>query len=40
VRGRDSFLAAGGESFTQIPCPNDQQPYIDFLAGRVRTWKG
>jgi protoporphyrin/coproporphyrin ferrochelatase len=35
VEGRDQFLAAGGESFTQIPCLNDQAPYIDFLAGRV-----
>lgn len=36
--GRDTFLAAGGESFEQIPCLNDQPPYIDFLAGRVRAW--
>ncbi len=36
--GRDTFIEAGGESFEQIPCLNDQPPYIDFLAGRVRTW--
>lgn len=36
VEGRSQFMAAGGESFTQIPCLNDQAPYIDFLAGRVR----
>jgi len=38
VRGRETFLSAGGESFEQIPCLNDQQPYIDFLAGRARRW--
>jgi ferrochelatase len=36
VRGKETFLAAGGESFVQIPCLNDQTPYIDFLAGRVK----
>lgn len=36
--GRDTFLAAGGESFEQIPCLNDQPPYIDFLAKRVGAW--
>lgn len=38
VAGRETFLAAGGESFVQIPCLNDQAPYIDFLAGRARRW--
>jgi ferrochelatase len=38
VRGRATFLAAGGESFEQIPCLNDQPPFIDFLAKRVRLW--
>jgi ferrochelatase len=36
--GRDTFIEAGGESFEQIPCLNDQPPYIDFLANRVRSW--
>lgn len=36
--GRDTFIEAGGESFEQIPCLNDQPPYIDFLASRVRRW--
>jgi ferrochelatase len=40
VEGRATFLAAGGESFRQIPCLNDQSPYIDFLAGRVARWLG
>ncbi len=37
--GRDSFLAAGGESFQQIPCLNDHPAFIDFLASRVRHWQ-
>ncbi len=40
ITGRRTFLEAGGESFEHIPCPNDQAPYIDFLAGRVRRWLG
>jgi ferrochelatase len=36
--GRDTFLGAGGQSFQFIPCPNDQGPYIDFLAKRVNRW--
>ena len=40
ITGRQTFLAAGGESFEHIPCLNDQPPYIDFLAGRVRQWLG
>jgi len=36
--GKEDFLAAGGEHFQHVPCLNDQAPYIDFLAGRVRAW--
>jgi ferrochelatase len=38
MRGEELFLEAGGTSFEQIPCLNDQPPLIDFLAGRVRRW--
>jgi ferrochelatase len=38
IAGRKTFLDAGGETFRQIPCLNDSQAYIDFLAGRVRSW--
>ncbi|MET0263798.1 MAG: ferrochelatase [Rariglobus sp.] len=38
--GKEQFLHAGGEWFQHVPCLNDQQPYIDFLAGRVRAWLG
>lgn len=37
-QGRATFLDAGGESFVQAPCLNDQPPYIDFLAKRVTRW--
>ncbi len=36
--GCEDFMHAGGESFKHVPCLNDQPPYIDFLAGRVRRW--
>jgi ferrochelatase len=36
--GRDTFIAAGGESFLQIPCLNDHPAFIDFLANRARHW--
>jgi protoporphyrin/coproporphyrin ferrochelatase len=36
--GRKLFLAAGGESFQQIPCLNDHPGYIDFLAKRSERW--
>ena len=37
-QGKETFIQAGGESFEQVPCLNDQSPYIDFLAGRVQRW--
>jgi ferrochelatase len=36
--GKETFLAAGGESFTQIPCLNDHPAYVDFLATRTARW--
>jgi len=30
--GRDAFLEAGGEQFSYIPCLNDDDAHIDFLA--------
>jgi len=33
---REDFLHAGGESFTYIPCLNDTEPHITFLAGRIQ----
>jgi protoporphyrin/coproporphyrin ferrochelatase len=36
--GKELFIGAGGENFSQIPCLNDHPAYIDFLAKRVRDW--
>ena len=36
--GKETFMQAGGEKFTHVPCLNDQPPYIAFAAGRVRAW--
>lgn len=38
VEGKETFLEAGGSSFQQIPCLNDQEVYLRFLEGRVRAW--
>ena len=38
MTGVKTFLEAGGESCEQIPCLNDQAPYIDFLRGRAEAW--
>jgi protoporphyrin/coproporphyrin ferrochelatase len=38
VQGRETFLNAGGTEYAQIPCLNDQPPFIEFLAGRARRW--
>ena len=38
--GKELFLGAGGESFQQVPCLNDQPPYIDFVHKRVAAWLG
>lgn len=33
MTGRDIFLAAGGESFTLIPCLNDDPAWTDVVVG-------
>lgn len=38
VAGKETFMKAGGVSFTQIPCLNDHPAYIDFLAKRSQQW--
>jgi len=40
MRGRESFLEAGGEDFEQIPCLNESPAFIDFLASKVQAWRG
>ncbi|MBL4750615.1 MAG: ferrochelatase [Amylibacter sp.] len=34
---KDSFMAAGGESFTYIPCLNDSDAHIDVLANILKN---
>jgi ferrochelatase len=36
--GKEEFLHAGGESFEQIPCLNDQDVYVKYLADRATKW--
>lgn len=36
MEARDEFLHNGGEEYTYIPCLNDTQAHIDFLAKRIR----
>jgi ferrochelatase len=36
IRGRDSFLAAGGEQFAVLSCLNDSEPGMAMLEGLVR----
>lgn len=36
--GKAIFMEHGGEAFTQIPCLNDQDVFINFLQGRVKAW--
>jgi len=38
MAGKETFLAAGGEHFEKILCPNDHPAFIDFLANRVQKW--
>ena len=36
IRGREQFLAAGGEDFAYLPCLNDDAPGMDMLEQLVR----
>lgn len=36
IRGKDSFINAGGESYTMIPCLNSNPLWVEALAGWVR----
>jgi ferrochelatase len=37
--GKETFLAAGGESFQHIPCLNDHPAFISFLSQQVSLWQ-
>lgn len=38
MRGRETFLAAGGEKFDLIPCLNEHPRWLDALSGMVRRF--
>jgi ferrochelatase len=40
IRGRETFLAAGGQEFELIPCLNDHPRWISFLEGLIRDFEG
>jgi ferrochelatase len=40
MRGRESFMAAGGKEFAQIPCLNEQSFWIEALKGMVEKFAG
>ncbi len=38
LRGRDTFLGAGGTQFTLVPCLNEHPLWLDALEGMVGRW--
>jgi ferrochelatase len=38
MRGRQSFLAAGGESYTMVPCLNDNPGWVKVLGNWVKEY--
>jgi ferrochelatase len=38
LRGRESFLKAGGESFTMIPCLNTEPAWVGALEKWIKDW--
>jgi ferrochelatase len=40
IRGKETFLGAGGESFTLVPCPNENPAWIAALDNMVKKFLG
>jgi ferrochelatase len=40
IRGKESFLNAGGETYTMIPCLNTHPLWVQALAGWVKDYAG
>lgn len=38
MSGKEAFLSAGGETFSQIPCLNTHPAWINFLSNKINTW--
>ena len=39
MEGKEIFEEAGGEHFEHIPCLNENENFIQFLAGKVHAWQ-
>ena len=39
MEGKEIFEEAGGEHFEHIPCLNENENFIEFLAGKVHAWQ-
>jgi len=39
IRGRESFIGAGGQEFEQIPCMNEHPLWIDALVGMINRFQ-
>ena len=39
MRGRETFLNAGGDELTLVPCLNDHPEWIDALEGMVSRFR-
>ncbi len=38
IRGREAFIAAGGEELTLVPCLNLDPAWVGWLRGEIATW--
>ncbi|MEI6862578.1 MAG: ferrochelatase [Verrucomicrobiota bacterium] len=38
MAGQETFIAAGGEAFTHIPCLNEHPAFLALLVARTRAW--
>ena len=38
IQGRETFLAAGGEELTYIPCLNDNDDWVECLSAWIKTY--
>lgn len=36
MRGKESFMEAGGETYEMIPCMNTQQPWVDAVVAMIK----
>ena len=39
MEGKEIFEEAGGDHFEHIPCLNENENFIEFLAGKVQAWQ-